>query len=198
MPEEFKKDKPPTFDGNMKKVEDAKAQFLGMKKFFRIHDYSENMKARVTTYSLKGKKDIWWEDLKNFRAIDEKELTQDEFEKLFREKYLSEHYYDGKAREFYELKMGQLSNEEYVTEFLGILRYVPIIKDEKAKIQRFISGFPMAFRDKIELLEPLTLNDAIEKMKHFYDQAKHRYEIKSNWHVWGSSRHKKSWPKKTP
>jgi len=39
-------------------------------------------------------------------VIVEKELIWDEFEKLFREKYMSEHYYDSKAKEFYELKMG--------------------------------------------------------------------------------------------
>jgi len=34
----FKKEKPPTFDGEMKKSQDAEAQLLGMNKFFRIHD----------------------------------------------------------------------------------------------------------------------------------------------------------------
>lgn len=62
MFEEFKKAKPPKFDGEMKKSEDAKAWLLGMKNFFRIHDYSENMEARISTFSLKVKANIWWED----------------------------------------------------------------------------------------------------------------------------------------
>lgn len=81
----FKKQKPPTFDGDMNKAEDAEAWMLGMKIFFRIHDYSENMKARFFPYNLKGRTDIWWEDLKNVRDITEKELTWEEFENLFRE-----------------------------------------------------------------------------------------------------------------
>ena len=36
FPDEFKKAKPPTFDGEMNKSQDAKAWFLGMKKFFRL------------------------------------------------------------------------------------------------------------------------------------------------------------------
>jgi hypothetical protein len=44
-PEEFKKSKPPTFDGEIKKGEEAKAWILGLKKYFRVHDYSENLKA---------------------------------------------------------------------------------------------------------------------------------------------------------
>jgi len=52
---EFKKEKPPTFDGEMKKSKDVEACFLGMRKFLRLHDYSENMKAKITLFSLKGK-----------------------------------------------------------------------------------------------------------------------------------------------
>jgi len=53
----------------MKKYKDAEAWWLGMKKFFRIHDYSKNMKSKAITYSLKIKIDIWWEDLKNVKCI---------------------------------------------------------------------------------------------------------------------------------
>ena len=58
MPKEFKKEKSTTFDGDVKKEEDDKAWSLGMNKFFRIHDYSKNMKFKVASYSLKGKNDI--------------------------------------------------------------------------------------------------------------------------------------------
>jgi len=37
--EEFKKVKAPTFDGEIKKLEDAEAWLLGMKKFFKLHNY---------------------------------------------------------------------------------------------------------------------------------------------------------------
>jgi len=35
-----------------------------MKKFFELHNYTNNMKARVTIFNLRGKADIWWEDVK--------------------------------------------------------------------------------------------------------------------------------------
>jgi len=46
------------FFGEMKKSQDAEAWLLGMRKFFWLHDYSKNMKARVATFSLKGKEYI--------------------------------------------------------------------------------------------------------------------------------------------
>jgi len=91
--DEFKKEKPPKFDKEMKKPEDAEEWLLGMKKFFRLHDYSENMKARVATFNLKGKVDIWWEDVKNVRCIHEEDLIWSEFEWLFKKNYLSQQYF---------------------------------------------------------------------------------------------------------
>jgi len=64
FPDEFKKAKPLTFNGELKKLEDTKTWFLGMKKFIELHDYIEKMKARIVIFSLNGKVDIWWEDVK--------------------------------------------------------------------------------------------------------------------------------------
>lgn len=45
--------------------------------------------------------------------------------------------------------MGLMIDEEYMTKFLKLLRYVPYLKDEKARIHRFASGLPLEFRDQI-------------------------------------------------
>ena len=98
MQDEFKKEKPPTFNGEMKKSQDLEAWFLGMKNFFGLHDYSENMKATITTFSLKGKACSWSKDVKIFRGIHEEYLTWSEFEWLFKNKYLSGRYFDDKEK----------------------------------------------------------------------------------------------------
>jgi hypothetical protein len=102
-PEDFKKAKPPTFDGEIKKGEEVEVWLLGLKKYFRVHDYSENLKARITIFNLNGKASIWWEDLRNVKGMHDKDLSWKQFEKHFKKKYLSEKYYDGKTKEFYEL-----------------------------------------------------------------------------------------------
>jgi len=63
LPDEFKNVKTPTFYGEMKKSEDAEAWLLVMKKLFKLHDYLEDTRAKITTFSLKGKANIWWEDV---------------------------------------------------------------------------------------------------------------------------------------
>ena len=57
MAEEFKVN-PPTLDGKVKKVEEEQAWLLGMKKYFGVHNYSKNMKARVAIFNMKGKANI--------------------------------------------------------------------------------------------------------------------------------------------
>ena len=72
--------------------------------------------------------------MNNVKAIQEEYFTLDEFEKRFKEKYLSERFYDDRAKEFYELQMGSMTDDEYTNRFFELLRYVPYLKDEKAKI----------------------------------------------------------------
>ena len=73
--------------------------------------------------------------MKPVRDIRIEDLSWHEFKRIFRKKYLSERYYDIKTKEFYELKMWPMIDEEYTTTFLELLRYLPYLKDEKAKVQ---------------------------------------------------------------
>ena len=61
---EFKKVKPPTFDGEVKYGQEAEAWLLGMRKYFKVQDYSGNIKARVAIFNLTGRSSIWWEHFK--------------------------------------------------------------------------------------------------------------------------------------
>ncbi len=125
-----------------------------MNKFFRLHDYPKNVQGNIPTFTLNRKLDIWCNDVRHISGISVEELISDEFERPFTKKYLYERYYYGNAKELYELKMGSMTFKEYMTKFLEILRYVPYLKDEMKKFQRFINGFPLAFKDNIKYDEP--------------------------------------------
>ena len=72
--DEFRKDKPPTFDGEVKTGQDAEAWLIGINKYFQVHDYSRNMKERVAIFNLNGRASIWWEHLKQVKRISEGRL----------------------------------------------------------------------------------------------------------------------------
>jgi hypothetical protein len=60
---EMNKIKPPTFDGEHKKDEEAKTWLLGMRKYFQLHNYSSHEEGIITIYQLKGKASMWWDQL---------------------------------------------------------------------------------------------------------------------------------------
>jgi hypothetical protein len=67
-----------------------------------------------------------------------------------------------------------MTMEEYEKKFLGLLKYARFIGDEKVKIQRFLSGLPALFKEKIKYDEPKTLIEAIRKAKYLYEQGQGR------------------------
>ena len=71
--------------------------------------------------------------------------------------------------------------EEYENNFLGLLRYVRYIKDDKVKIQHFLSDLPQSYKDRIEFYEPRTLEEAIRKAKYFYEQRKGKPDYHKAW-----------------
>ena len=75
------------------------------------------------------------ERLKKSKGIREKNINWSTFKKYFRNKILSEQYYEERAKEFYELKLGIMNMKELNSKFLSLLRYVPYIVDEKPKVQ---------------------------------------------------------------
>ena len=88
----------------------------------------------MAIYNLTENTDIWWQDIKRVKNIKEKYVTWRTFKKYFKRKFLSKQYYEERAKEFYELKLGSMSMKELSNKFLSLLRYVPCIIDEKPRI----------------------------------------------------------------
>ena len=71
--------------------------------------------------------------------------------------------------------------EEYANKLLELLRYVRYIKDEKVKVQCFLSGLPQSYKDRIEFYEPRTLEEMIRKAKYCYEQSKGKPDFHKAW-----------------
>jgi hypothetical protein len=110
---EMNKIKPPTFDGEHKKEEDVETWLLGMRKYFQLQNYSSHAEGRIAMYQLKGKASMWWDQLVQVQHIREKDITWKEFKRYFEKKYLTKRYYDRKMKEFFELKLGSMTIDEY-------------------------------------------------------------------------------------
>jgi hypothetical protein len=130
-------------------------------KVFHLHNYSSLAEGRISIYQLKGTTSIWWNQYVQVQCIDEKKVTWREFKRYFQRKYLTKRYYDKKMKEFFDLKVGSMTIDEYERRFLELLKCISSIKDEKVKIQRYLSGLPPFISDKIQYDDPKTLEETI-------------------------------------
>eukprot|EP00253_Pinus_taeda_P016739 PITA_16739 len=67
--------------------------------------------------------------------------------------------------------------DEFITRFTSLLRYIPYIKEEKAKVRRFISSLPLYMRERIEFDNPKTMDKVIRKVRICYQQTKIKGQV---------------------
>eukprot|EP00253_Pinus_taeda_P025293 PITA_25293 len=137
---EFRKIKPPHFDGEQEEA--VEAWIINMNKYFQLYEYDNNLKAQLDIFQLQGKATLWWEE----------------------------------AREFHDLRLGQQTMDEFITRFTSLLRYVPYIREEKAKVQQFVSSLPPYMRERIEFDNPKSMDEVIHKARICYQQSKQKGE----------------------
>jgi len=118
---------------------------------------------------------------KQAKHLDEKKVSWRKLKGYFQEKYLFENYYDRKMKYFFELKLGSMTMDEYEKIFFELLKYVDFINDEKVKIQRFFSGLPYFYSDKIQYHNPKTLEETIRRENHIYEQRKQSLVFQKTW-----------------
>ena len=50
-----------------------------MSNYFQVHNYSSEMKNRISIYNLNGKETRWWRDLKHIKKDELQEIWWDTF-----------------------------------------------------------------------------------------------------------------------
>ena len=84
-------------------------------------------------------------------------------------------------KNLFELKLGSMTMDGYEKRFFGLLKYVDFIKDEKFKIQRFMSGLKSFYIDKIQYDNPQTLEEDIQREKCLYEHSNGRPIFEKAW-----------------
>lgn len=94
-------------------------------------------------------------------------MAWDEFQKHFKNKYLTKLFYDEKEKAFHDLKLGKMTMDKFVTKFTS-LKYGWYICEEKAKVQHFVSSLLFFMKEMIEFNNPRTMDEVIQKDHIFY------------------------------
>ena len=109
-----------------------------------------------------------------------KNINWSTFKKYFKNKFLSEQYYEERVKEFYELKLRTMNMKELNSKFLSLLRYVPYIVDEKPKVHRFLNCLSYHIKYRFKYDNPKTLEEAMRKVNFCYEHNRKK-ESMANW-----------------
>lgn len=75
---ESKKAISPTFDDEL--IEDTQSWLVNINKYFKIYEYNDNLKVRLTICQFQGNVMLCWEHLKEVQGVDEQGITCERFE----------------------------------------------------------------------------------------------------------------------
>jgi len=71
--------------------------------------------------------------------------------------------------------------DDFFNKIMNLLRYVPYLKEEKAKIQRFVSCLSFSYREIIEFDNPKTMDQTIRKENLCFYQNHKKYDNSKGW-----------------
>lgn len=74
-----------------------------MNNYFKLYEYDHNLKAILAIFQQQGKTTLWWEEVKPILALDEQSITLENFQRYFKEKYLTKIFYDEKEKDIHNL-----------------------------------------------------------------------------------------------
>jgi hypothetical protein len=84
-------------------------------------------------------------------------------------------------KEFFELKLGSMTIDEYECRFLELLKYVLFIREETVNIQRYLSGLPSSIGDNIQYDDPNTMEETIRREKCLHEQQREKPTFRKAW-----------------
>lgn len=108
------------------------------------------------------------------QLLEANRVSWEEFQKQFKSEYLSDHYYDDRAKEFHELRLGPLTMYEFLAKFKNLLRYVRYMKEEKTKVQRLLNCLLASYKEKIEFYNLKLMDEVVTKVRLCYKKFMNR------------------------
>jgi hypothetical protein len=79
------------------------------------------MKVRMAVFQLKGSTLLWWKTLLPQLNMAVEDVSWELFEERFRERYLSEEFFERRLNEFIALRQGGPTVLEYEARYMALL-----------------------------------------------------------------------------
>src|SRR5688572_21980714 len=172
---DFTRMNPPEFYGS-KPNEDPQDFIEEIYKIVDIMGVATSVKAELAAYQLKGIAQIWFNQWKASRALDDGPITWEDFKVAFLDHYFPMELREAKMREFLNLKQGGMSVRDYVLRFSKLSKYAPtMMEDPRVKMGQFVSGLgdtvgsegqAALLHKEMDLSRLMTYVEQVEDRKH--------------------------------
>ena len=102
----------------------------------------------LAAFRLKGESQIWWSWVRALR--DPETMTWGEFREIFMDNFFPASARHAKAREFLDLKQGNMIVLEYVAKFTELTCFRDdYVTTNMAKVRKFEDGLKLSIRGKV-------------------------------------------------
>ncbi|XP_073137276.1 uncharacterized protein [Henckelia pumila] len=140
---------PPEFKGETDPLI-AEQWFQAMETAFEFMQITDADRLRCATYMFRDDARVWWNGAK--AALNLTTLTWNGFKDVFYGKYFTVSTRNRLAREFLEIRQGNMSIAEYVKKFERGRYFVPMISGEPAEeLKHFTEGLNAFIRKDVRL-----------------------------------------------
>ncbi|KAA0061226.1 pol protein [Cucumis melo var. makuwa] len=122
----------------------------------------EDQKVQCAIFFLEGKGTAWWETAERMLGGDVSKITWEQFKESFYAKFFFANVKYAKQQEFLNLEPGDMNAEQYDAEYDILSRFASdVVKDEEAKIEKFVRGLRLDLQGIVRALIPTTHADAL-------------------------------------
>ncbi|XP_042956228.1 uncharacterized protein LOC122292086 [Carya illinoinensis] len=181
---------PPMFDGKADVME-SDNWISRLEKIFQAINCTEEQMVEFATYNLADVADVWWiytRKLIKQELGEESPITWTRFKQVFRDQFFPEVFREAKAREFADLRQGDMSIHQYALKFIELSRFAPyLIPDESRKAQKFERGLHPQILDRLIALKlgnfdalvdrAMILEEYLQSREEQFDKKKRKQQI---------------------
>ena len=157
----FHRQKPPSFAGG--DSVSAENWLEGVEKVLDFLDCDDRQRVLFASFKLDGDAYQWWKTQQRVFLSKKEDITWENFKKAFFIKYFPSSVRIAKAREFAELKQGNMTVAEYEIKFNSLSRFAPNVSlDDESCIRKFEDGLAEGIRGRVILCRSKSYGEAVD------------------------------------
>nr|KAJ0192365.1 hypothetical protein LSAT_V11C800454700 [Lactuca sativa] len=155
--------KPPIFNGEIDPVLSS-TWIMEIEGTFDTSKCADEDKVIYAATMLKGEAIHWWGMVKEVRGREAaKNMSWDEFLRIFKEKFCPRTAVKQLEEEFLRLEQGNMTVREYTTKFTEKARFAEFyVSTEERRVERYIWGLRTAIREFVQIQKPGTFQSAVD------------------------------------